>query len=75
MAGLQGTGKTTAAAVGFALTEAESQLLNGGNRRLSPSNQLVTLGKQIQVPVFELEAMLTRWRLPDREWSRAGRGC
>jgi len=37
MAGLQGTGKTTAAAVGLRL-QAESQLLNGGNRRLSPSS-------------------------------------
>jgi len=61
--------------VGFALTEAESQLLNGGNRRRPAAiDQLVTLGKQIQVPVFELGAMLTRWRL-DRGWSRAGQRC
>lgn len=62
MAGLQGTGKTTASAkLALHLRKLNRSRLLVATDVYRPAaiDQLITLGKQIDVPVFELEAMLT----------------
>jgi len=71
--GLQELEKTAAAKLALHLQQNRSCLMVATDvYRPAAIDQLVTLGKQIQVPVFELGSDADPVEIADREWSRAG---
>jgi signal recognition particle subunit SRP54 len=76
MVGLQGSGKTTTAAKLAMLLKHGGQkplLVAADNRRPAAIEQLVTLGKQLEVPVYSEDPRAAAWDICARAMSEAKR--